>query len=673
MPIGIRGRDNRVGSFSRLTPFIWPHRRPFILSAIFGLGVALLWGTNLSVAFPIVKVLLQGQSLQQYVGSEVKWARDDIEKKTVALQRLPAEQLKDRSHLQGKIVDQTSKLRTLKWIQGNILPHLPRDAFDTMALVLGLLLLGTLLKGIGIFIQDVLVGSVVERSVRGVREACFEHCLALDYQTLARDGSAPLMARFTNDIAIMAHGLKLMGGKVVREPLKALTCITMAFLVNWQLALLSLLFIPVFGVVFHRYGKALKTASHRMMESMSRIYEALEETFHAMKVIITFNGAERQRGKFRRENREYYDKAMRMVKIDALTNPTTELLGLASVCIALLPGAYLVLRGTRDIWNVRLSAEVMDVARLSLLYAFLAGTIDPIRKLSSVYTRLKRSAAATDRIFELLDQQPQVTAPELPRQIERHHRSIEFRNVSFRYDGQADGGPEALSKVNLLVEANEVLALVGGNGSGKSTLVHLVPRLFDPTNGSIRIDGVEIRDLDPVALRQQIGIVTQEPLLFHDTIYENILFGRSGATREEVLDAARRGQVTEFVEQFPDGFETNIGERGGRLSGGQRQRVTLARAILRDPAILILDEATSAIDATGEEKVHDVLREFVKGRTVMMITHSLSPGVLDLVTRIVVMDSGRIVATGTHDQLLQTCPPYRASYYARIHVDIDAA
>jgi subfamily B ATP-binding cassette protein MsbA len=315
----------------------------------------------------------------------------------------------------------------------------------------------------------------------------------------------------------------------------------------------------------------------------------------------------------------------------------------------------------------------MDVAQLSLLYAFLAGTIDPIRKLSSVYARLKRSAAATDRIFELLDQQPQVTSPELPRQIERHQRSIEFRDVSFRYDGQADDGLEALSKVNLLVEAGEVLALVGGNGSGKSTLVHLLPRLFDPTSGSIRIDGVDIRDLDPFALRQQIGLVTQEPLLFHDSIYENILFGRSEATHDEVLEAARRAQVTEFVEQFPEGFETNIGEKGGRLSGGQWQRVTLARAILKDPSILVLDEATSAIDATSEEKIHEVLREFVKGRTVMMITHSLSPGVLDLVTRIVVMDSGRIVATGTHDQLLQTCPPYRQSYYARIHVDLDAA
>ena len=545
-----------MGSFFRLMPYVLPHRRLFILSAVFGLGVALLWGANLSVAFPVVKVLLQGQSLQEYADQEADWYRDEIAEKTSKLDSLGAEELKERARLQGKVAEQTGTLRRLNWVRGQVLPHLPRDAFDTMALVLLLLMVGTLLKGVGIYIQDVLVGSAVEKSVRGVREACFEHCLSLDYQTLANDGTAPLMARFTNDFTLMANGLKLMGGKVIREPLKAATCIVMAFLVNWQLTLLSLLFVPIFGLVFYRYGKALKAASHRMMESMSRIYETLAESFHALKIIIAFNGTGRQKEKFRRENREYYHKAMQVVKVDSLTNPTTELLGLAAVCVALLPGAYLVLRGTRGIWDIRLTTEVMDVARLSLLYAFLAGTIDPIRKLSSVYARLKRASAATDRIFELMDRIPRVVPPELPQQVEPCHRSIEFRNVSFRYDGQSGEAPEAISKINLLVEAGEVLALVGGNGSGKSTLVHLLPRLFDPVEGSIRIDGIDIREIDPFELRKQIGIVTQEPLLFDDTVFENIRFGRPEASRDEVLEAARRALVTEFVEQFPDGYDT---------------------------------------------------------------------------------------------------------------------
>ena len=662
-----------MGSFSRLIPYILPHRRLFILSGIFGLGVALLWGTNLSVAFPIVKVLLQGQSLQEYADQESGWYHDEIAVKNSELDSLPAESLKERARLQGKIADQTSRLRQLNWVRSQLLPHLPRDAFDTMALVLVLLLVGTLIKGAAIFVQDVLVGSAVEKSVRGVREACFEHCLSLDYQTLSAEGTAPLMSRFTNDINVMSNGLKLMGGKVVREPLKALTCVVLAFMVNWQLTLMSLLFVPLFGIVFYRYGKALKAASLRMMESMSRIYETLAESFRMLKIVIAFNGTSRQREKFHRENREYYHKAMQVVKVDSLTNPTTELLGLAAVCVALLPGAYLVLRGTRTIWDIRLTTEVMDVARLSLLYAFLAGTIDPIRKLSSVYSRLKRATAATDRIFELMDRVPTVVSPELPQQIEPCHRSIEYRNVSFRYDGQLEDAPEALSKVNLLVEAGEVLALVGGNGSGKSTLVHLLPRLFDPTEGSIRIDGIDVREADPIELRNQIGIVTQEPLLFDDTVFENIRFGQPQATREEINEAAQQALVTEFVDQFPDGFETMVGEGGGRLSGGQRQRITLARAILRDPAILVLDEATSAIDASSEDKIHEVLRQFVRNRTVLMITHSLAPSVLELVTRVVVMDSGRIIATGRHEELLQSCPVYRQAFYSRIHVDSDAA
>ena len=315
-----------MGSFVRLLPYVLPHRRLFIVSAIFGLGVALLWGTNLSGAFPVVMVLLQGQSLQEYADQEADWYGDEIAATTSELDSLPDRKLKERARLQGKIAEKTSKLTRLNWARKRLLPHLPRDAFDTMALVLGLLVVGTLLKGIGIFIQDVLIGSAVEKSVRGVREACFEHCLSLDYQTLSQDGTAPLMARFTNDINVMSSGLKLMGGKVVREPLKAITCVVMAFWVNWQLTLLSLLFVPLFAVVFYRYGKALKAASHRMMESMSRIYETLEESFHAVKVIIAFNGTTRQKKKFRSENREYYHKAMQVVRVDSLTNPTTELL-----------------------------------------------------------------------------------------------------------------------------------------------------------------------------------------------------------------------------------------------------------------------------------------------------------------------------------------------------------
>ena len=662
-----------VGSFSRLVPYVWPHRGKVLLSTVFGLVVAVLWGTNLSIAFPIVKVLLQGQSIEQYVDEEIKWHENEIATRTAAVQQIGIERVRQHARQQAKLADLGGSLGRLRWIRSHIVPQLPSDAFDTVALILGILLVGTLLKGAAIYIQDVLIGSAVELSIRGVREACFGHCLELDYQSLCADGSARLMARFTNDMNIMADGLKLLGGKIIREPMKAVCCIVLATMINWQLTLLAMIFVPVFALVFSRYGRVLKQGSHRMMESMTRIYEALEETFHALKVVIAFNGAEQQRQRFSNENREYYRRAMSVVKLQALTNPTTELLGLAAICLALLPGAYLVLRGTTEIWNIRLASNVMDEAQLAVLYVLLAGTIDPIRKLSAIYTRLKRSSAAAERIFELLDRESQIRPPKLPQRLGRMQRSIEFANVSFSYDGNDVEHPEALAGVNLVVEAGEVVALVGGNGSGKSTLVNLLPRLLDPTDGAVLVDDIDLRDVDPVELRRQIGLVTQETLLFNDTILENIRFGRPEATREEVITAARQALVCDFVDQFPNGFDTSAGQKGQRLSGGQRQRVALARAILRDPAILILDEATSAVDAAGEEKIHRVLSQFVRGRTVLLITHSLSPHLLDLVTRIVVMDRGQIIASGPHVELLKSCPSYRQAFYLGVEGNNDAA
>jgi subfamily B ATP-binding cassette protein MsbA len=299
----------------------------------------------------------------------------------------------------------------------------------------------------------------------------------------------------------------------------------------------------------------------------------------------------------------------------------------------------------------------------------MAGMIDPARKLSSTYAKLKRATAAADRVFELLDRKPLVIQTAQPKRMPRHSRSIEFRKITFSYASSGEElqvRPPVLNDVSLKVRHGEVIVVVGENGSGKSTLVNLLPRYFDPGVGSVLIDGVETRDVRLRDLREQIGVVTQETLLFDESIYDNILYGKPSATREEVEEAARRAHVTAFVEGLPDGFGTRVGERGGRLSGGQRQRIALARAILRDPTILILDEATSAIDSTSELLIHETLREFSRGRTVFIITHTVSQSILDFVTRIVVMDQGRLIAAGPHEMLLQTCPVYEKLYRSRV-------
>jgi len=674
-----------VNGFVRVLPHLWPHRRKLFLSTVFGSLVALFWGLNLSIAFPIVKVLLERQSLGDYVNQEIAKTEGKIHLRNLELEKIdqeldeliatgradPGAKVRISKEQAGELsVLSTAswKLLVMNWLKSYVIGWLPRDQFDTFALILAVLLAATLIKGICIFIQDVLIGSVVELTVMSIRKECFRRTLALDYQTLAMKGTPELMSRFTYDMTVLSSGLLLLGGKVIREPLKAAVCLVLAFWLCWQLTLLSLLFAPLAVLIFYRIGKKLKRASHRLMESMSHLYKTLEETFDAAKIVIAFQGGRRHRQRFHRENKEYFSKALKIVRIDSLTSPTTEVLGLLAAFIALLPGAYLVLRGTTSIWGIRLlSGGPWVFADLALLYAFLAGIIDPARKLSTVYAKIKRSSAAADRVFQLVDCQPLVRQSTTPKSLGRHSKSIEFRKVNFayaRHDRDASVRPAVLEDVNLTVRAGEVVVVVGENGSGKSTLVNLLPRFYDPDRGAVLVDGVDIREARLRDLRSQLGMVTQETLLFDETIYENIRYGKPDATRAEIEEAACRAHVTQFADQLPEGFETRVGEKGQRLSGGQRQRIALARAMLRDPAILILDEATSAIDAQSELLIHEALRSFVKGRTTFIVTHSVSQSCLDFVTRIVVMDQARLIAAGTHQELIDTCTVYRDLFRA---------
>lgn len=680
-----RRQKDPTGSLSRVLPYVWPHRRKVILSFVFAWLVAALWGMNLSVAFPVVKVLLQGQSLSDYVADEIETAETERTQKSQQLAKVEArikdeeaqpepnhdrlvKYYKEQASAQARVSEASRTLWAMSLVKSYALPWLPEDKFDLLALILVALLVAELLKGACVFGQDVLVGSVIERTVMDLRKAAFRRTLALDYQTVAMDGTPELMSRFTNDMNMLAYGLQLLGGKVVREPLKAVACLVGALCVSWQLTLLSLVFAPVAGFVFYRIGKKLKAASHRSMESMSRIYKTLEETFDAIKVVVAFNGAPRHRRRFHAENKEYYRKAMKIVRIDALTSPVTEVLGIVAAFGALLPGMYLVLRGSDSIWGIRLSSGNLDIAELTLLYVFLAGIIDPLRKLSSVYGKVKRSTAASDRIFALIDKKSLVREVPEPAPLPRHARSVEFRRIEFHYASMAEEAHprRVLDDVTLTVKAGEVIAVVGENGSGKSTLVNLLPRFYDPTHGSVLIDGVDLRDVRLHDLRNQIAVVTQETMLFDETIYDNIRYGKSDATAAQVEAAAKRARVLDFVDELPEGLQTRVGEKGRRLSGGQRQRVALARAILRDPAIFILDEATSAIDATSERLIHEAMKDFCRGRTVFLITHAVTKTLLEFITQVAVMDHGRLIAVGPHDKVYETCPAYRKLYRSQV-------
>jgi subfamily B ATP-binding cassette protein MsbA len=417
--------------------------------------------------------------------------------------------------------------------------------------------------------------------------------------------------------------------------------------------------------VFVRIGKMLKKASQKSMESVARIYKVLEETFESVKIVIAFDGGLRQRQQHHRESKNYYRKSMKIAMADALINPATELLGMSAVVLATLPGAYLVLRETTTIWDVSLSSTLMDMADLSMMYALLAGMLDPIRKLSSVFSKVKRAGAAADRVFELIDMKSLVVDPAEPRPLPRDISSVEFHEVGFTYLTDGHARPTVLDNVNLKISRGEVVAVVGENGSGKSTLVNLLPRFFDPDRGAVLMDGVDIRYCALADLRGHIGTVTQETFLFDDSIYENIRYGNRDANREAVEKAADQAFVSQFLDQLPEGMKTRVGEKGSSLSGGQKQRIALARAMLRNPDILILDEATSAIDSLSERLIHESLEAFVRDRITFIITHSISDSMLKLITGVVVVERGRVIATGKHADLLENCAPYRRLYHAQ--------
>lgn len=656
-----------MDSFAKLLPLAWPYRRAVLLSVFLAVGISILWAGNLSGSLPIVKVLFQNQSLHEYVDLEISTTQTAIDQREKDIAAFGPNDVEPREKAIRVQSEAAGYLLQMTMIRDQVLPYVPQDRFQALALLLGLLVFATFLKGVLIYFQEIVVGDVVNRTVVDLRKRCFRHALRLDYQTLSATGPSQLLSRIVNDVEILAVGLRTLLVKLIREPLKAGGCIALAFVVNWRLTLMSLFVVPLLGFAFGRMGKSLKRASHGTLETMSGLCKCLTETFDAIKVVLAFGAGRKRRRLFHETSRQYYRKSQKVVRVSSIAKPLVELMGVISVLAAVMPGAYLVLAPTDNIAGLQLSNGPMSVGELTLLYALLVGTLDSIRKLSSVYGEMKRAAAAADRVFAILNEKTRVPEPAMPRVLPRLASEIRFENIHFSYHQESVDGkmrPPALRGIDLTIQAGEVVAVIGENGSGKSTLINLLPRFMDPDQGGIFIDGVDIRDVRSSDLRRQIGLVTQETLLFDESIRENIRYGRAEATNQEIEEAAERAHVLSFINQLPAGFDTAVGEKGQRLSGGQRQRLALARAIVRDPAILILDEATSAIDSQSEQMIHRVLKQFVGGRTVFIITHVINDTFLDLVTRIVVLDKGVVAASGSHQELLRTCPIYQRLYHA---------
>jgi ATP-binding cassette, subfamily B, bacterial MsbA len=543
--------------------------------------------------------------------------------------------------------------------------YLPNDSYKSLLLLMGLVMIGVALKGFFMFLQETLVASVMQLTLFDIRNVFFRRTINLDLASFSDQGSSELMTRFTNDMDSFGQGLNTLMSKVIREPLRFASCLGGALWFNWRLTCLTLILVPISAATTYRVGKIMKRAVRRSLESMSTIYKILQESFQGIKVVKAFGTERVERRRFFGETKNLYRKSVRVAMIDAMSDPVLEMLTLSTVVIALLAGSYLVLNQTiylnLGLFRLQLASEPMAIQDLLTLYTMLAAAADPIRKMANVHSKIQRAAAAADRICTLMDRRPKVSENKRAARLPRHRHSIELEEVTFSY---REGQP-VLNGINLSVRQGERIALVGANGCGKTTLMNLIPRFWDVDSGVIRIDGHDIQEVQLRSLRTQIGMVIQETILFQDTIANNIAYGFPHAPRAAIERAAERAYAHQFITALPMGYDTLIGERGYGLSGGQRQRIALARAMLRDPAILILDEATSAVDIQDEVLIRKAIEDFSRSRTTFLISHSLAS--IQVADRIVLMDGGRIEAIGTDQELKRSSSLYRRLHEIHYH------
>ncbi len=664
-------------NFGRVVRMAIRYKLTFAASIFSALVVAVFWVANIGTIYPVVEVIFEGQSMQQWIDLKIEENQTAIATKSAEATEL-REQLtalgdgggpQQRKNLQSEVANletelssASATLRGCKIAKPYIDDYLPGSPFQTLLVITGLLVVGTLIKDVFLVFNGVLVARMAQLATFDLRKLFYRRTLRMDLAAFTEDGTADLMSRFTNDMSQVASGLESLFGRLVREPLKMFACLAAAAFICWRLLLLTMIITPIAVFSIRWLAKMLKRANRRAMEEMALIYATLEETFRSIKIVKAFTNERRERTQFHEDNKRYYHKAMRIARYNSLSHPLTEVMGIATISLAMTAGAWLILSQETHLFGIRMSDAPLSRGAMLTFFVLMAGMADPLRKMSSIFSNLQAGSAAADRIFSRLDRRPQIREPIRPVPFHRHNRDLTFENVGFAYYTDKP----VLEEVNLKIAFGETIAFVGPNGCGKSTLANLIPRFADPTSGVVKLDGVPLGDIRLRNLRGQIGLVTQETMLFDDTIFNNIRYGALNASREQVVEAAKQAHAHRFIEnELPNGYETSAGALGNRLSGGQRQRIALARAILRDPAILILDEATSQIDLESEQAIQQVLEKFTRDRTTILITHRLS--VLSLADRIVVMEGGRILDVGSHDELLARCTLYRRLY--QIHFE----
>jgi len=487
-----------------------------------------------------------------------------------------------------------------------------------------------------------------QKAVQNIRADLFDHIHRLSLEFYWRKRSSEVMSRVINDLNNVQSTVQFIPLYGIRDVLTVISCIGVLFYINWKLALVSLVILPVTGAILGVLGKKMRKASSESNVIVGEISHKFQESLQGITVVKAFNYEEQAIAKFKISNDAFFSKMMRYLRATAMSGPIMEFIGSMVLIAIIYLGGQAIFAGTMT------SAH---------FFSFVGGFFTaymPLKNIANLNAKLQMGMASWERIFQILDEKPTVIVKQSTKNIDRLDGSIEFKGVNYKYPSR---DMQVLKDLSFTIKPGQVAAFVGPSGSGKTTIIHLLLRFFDPVSGRIEVDGHDLLDLDTTDLRGHMGLVTQDTILFDDTVFRNITIGKPGASMAEVVEAARAADAHAFIESMPQGYETVLGERGVKLSGGQRQRLAIARAIIKKPKILLLDEATSNLDTASEQAVQASIENILGGRTVVMVAHRLST--VRNADKIFVLKKGELAETGSHDELLAKGGVYKGLYEAQ--------